>query len=116
MKKLSLPLTAAIAALGMAATAQQPVQPPTAPSWITVRPIQPPATPLPPESASAGVTRFSFLAYGDTRNSGAPDVPGDGQIPNPEHSRVVDRMIERIHEGARTAFPVRFVLQTGDGV
>ncbi len=32
-----------------------------------VTPISPPATPLPDESASAGVTKFSFVAYGDTR-------------------------------------------------
>src|SRR4051812_40940084 len=27
----------------------------------------PPGTPLPPEAASAGVERFSFITYGDTR-------------------------------------------------
>jgi len=32
-----------------------------------VTPISAPTTPLPEESSSKGVTRFSFIAYGDTR-------------------------------------------------
>jgi hypothetical protein len=83
---------------------------------VPVRPIEPPVTPLPSETASADVTKFSFMAYGDTRSSGAADVPGDGQIVHPEHSRIVDRMIARIHEAASTPFPIRFVLQSGDAV
>ena len=94
--------------------AQQP--PPTPAPLVLVRPIDPPATPLPSEAASAGVTRFSFIAYGDTRSGGAVDIPGDGQIVQVEHSRVVDRMIPRIHESASTPFPIRFVLQSGDAV
>jgi hypothetical protein len=116
MKPFSLALGCVTAVLGLVLSAQQPAQPPSVPAWVTVRPIEPPATPLPSEAASAGVTRFSFIAYGDTRNSGAPDIPGDGQIPHPEHTRVVDRMITRIHEDAPTPFPVRFVLQSGDAV
>src|SRR5437867_7045253 len=100
-----------------AGTAAQPPPGPAAPPpLVPVRPIDPPAMPLPSEAASAGVTRFSFIAYGDTRSGGAADVPGDGQIVQVEHSRVVDRMIPRIHESASTPFPVRFVLQSGDGV
>ena len=72
--------------------------------------------PLPSEAASAGVTRFSFIAYGDTRSGGAVDVPGDGQIVQVEHSRVVDKMIARVRQGASTPFPVRFALQSGDAV
>lgn len=116
MKPFSLALGCVTVALGLVLSAQQPAQPSPVPAWVTVRPIEPPGTPLPSEAASAGVTRFSFIAYGDTRNTGAADVPGDGQIPNPEHSRVVDRMIARIHEDTSTPFPVRFVLQTGDAV
>jgi Calcineurin-like phosphoesterase len=101
--------------IGAVAAAQQP-PPPPAPPLLLVRPIDPPATPLPSEAASAGVTRFSFIAYGDTRSGGAADVPGDGQIVQVEHSRVVDRMIPRIHESASTPFPIRFVLQSGDAV
>ena len=98
--------------------AQQPaVQPPVIPPvWVAVRPIAPPATPLPSEAASAAVTKFSFIAYGDTRSSGVPDVPGDGDVVHPEHTRIVDRMIARAGELASTPFPVRFVLQSGDAV
>src|SRR5438128_2262107 len=93
-------------------------QPPAAPPLIisAVRPIEPARTPLPTEAASAGVTKFSFIAYGDTRSSGVAEVPGDGQIVHPEHSRLVDRMIVRIRERASTAFPIRFILQSGDAV
>jgi Calcineurin-like phosphoesterase len=98
-----------------AVTSAQPPAPAPAP-LVLVRPIDPPAAPLPSEAASAGVTRFSFIAYGDTRSGGAADVPGDGQIVQVEHSRVVDRMIARIHESASTPFPIRFVLQSGDAV
>lgn len=101
--------------IGTVAAAHQP-PPASPPPLVRVRPIEPPATPLPGEAASAGVTRFSFIAYGDTRSGGAADVPGDGQIVQVEHSRVVDRMIQRIHESAATAFPIRFVLQSGDAV
>jgi hypothetical protein len=101
--------------IGTVAAAQQP-PPASPPPLVLVRPIDPPATPLPSEAASAGVTRFSFIAYGDTRSGGAVDVPGDGQIVQVEHSRVVDRMIARIHESAPTPFPIRLVLQSGDAV
>jgi calcineurin-like phosphoesterase family protein len=81
-----------------------------------VRPIEPPATPLPPEAASASITKFSFVAYGDTRSASDPNVPGDGQIVQPEHSRIVDRVIDRTRELASSQFPIRFVLQSGDAV
>lgn len=80
----------------------------------TVRPIQPPDTPLPSEAESAAITRFSFFAYGDTRSAGGPG--GDGDVINPEHSRVVDLMIARAKSLASTPFPVRFVVQSGDAV
>jgi hypothetical protein len=96
---------------------QPPAQPPAVPPvWAAVKPIDPPATPLDAESASAGVTKFSFIAYGDTRSSGLADVPGDGDVVHPEHTRVMDAMIAKIHDLARTAYPVRFVLQSGDAV
>src|SRR3954469_19853959 len=98
--------------------AQQPAVPPVVvpPVWVAVRPIEPPRTPLASEAASARVTRFSFIAYGDTRSSGAIDVPGDGDVIHPEHTRVVDRMLARAGELAATPFPLRFVLQSGDAV
>jgi hypothetical protein len=102
-----------VAACAVSAAQQLPAPPPL-PAWVTVKPIDPPATPLPPESASARVTRFSFIAYGDTRSGGG--TPGDAEVVNPEHSRVMDRMLARAKELASTPFPVRFVLQSGDAV
>ena len=97
--------------------ASQTAQPAAvAPASATVRAIEPPATPLPEEAASAGVTRFSFVAYGDTRSGGDPNVPGDGRVLQAEHSRIVDRVISRTGELASTPFPIRFVLQSGDAV
>lgn len=75
-----------------------------------VQAIAPPAQPLPEEAASAGVTRFSFLAYGDTRGR------RDGTEVQHEHSLVVDSMLGTINRLAKTDFPVRFVLQSGDAV
>jgi hypothetical protein len=107
-----------LAAIIIPVGAQQP--PPVAPVpqilWTSVQPIEPPATPLPSEQASAGVTKYSFIAYGDTRSSGILGVPGDGDIVHPEHSRLVDLMIERVRRAAATPFPIRFVLQSGDAV
>src|SRR5262249_54849477 len=80
------------------------IQPPA------VRPIQPPRRRLPEESRSSGVTRFSFIAYGDTRS------PVDGQRLQPEHGALVDRMLATITSLALSRFPVRFVLQSGDAV
>ena len=94
---------------------QSPPAPPPVP-WTAVKPIDPPATPFATEAASAAVTRFSFIAYGDTRSSGEPAVPGDGEVLHPEHSRLVDRLIAKAGELASTPFPVRFVLQSGDAV
>lgn len=84
------------------APAQQPA--------ATVREIPAPATPLPPEAESADVTRFSFIAYGDTRSS------VDGRAPQPAHSQLVDMMLSSIKRMQTSDYPVRFVLQTGDGV
>ena len=76
----------------------------------TVQAIASPVNPLPPEENSAGETRFSFLVYGDTRGR------RDGKAEQYEHSLIIDSMLERIDELSDTAFPVRFVLQTGDAV
>jgi hypothetical protein len=120
MKKLRARAVQAsvVLALGLSAAvfAQQAAPAPPPLAWAAVKPIDPPATPLASEAASAAVTRFSFLAYGDTRSSGQADVPGDGDILHPEHTRVMDAMIAKVHELAPTPFPVRFVLQSGDAV
>ena len=90
-------------------TAQQPPASPrpTAPPE-RVRAILPPAKPLPSEADSRGVSRFSFLAYGDTRGR------RDGLEIQYEHSLIVDSMVARIKQLAATTYPVKFVLQSGD--
>jgi len=75
-----------------------------------VTPILPPTSPLPPEAASAEVTRFSFLVYGDTRGR------YDGLRLQHEHSLVLESMLARIRAMADGPDPVRFVLQSGDAV
>jgi hypothetical protein len=99
--------------------ASAPVVPPAL-TFVPIRPIEPPAVPLPPESETANVTKFSFFAYGDTRSAGTPrgaaPVPGDGDILHPTHGKIVDAMIARIQALATTPFPVRFVVQSGDAV
>ena len=93
--------------------AQQPAAPASA---VEVRPIPPPATRLPDEQASVGITRFSFVAYGDTRSGSEPDQPGDGQILQAQHSRLVDAILAKARELQSTAYPIRFVVQSGDAV
>jgi len=78
------------------------------PPLVTVRPIRPPKTPLPSETASSGQRRFSFIAYGDTRTA------VNAAVPEIEHAEVVDAMLVKIKALASTPFPVRFVLQSGD--
>jgi hypothetical protein len=75
-----------------------------------VQAIAPPGTPLPAEADSASVTRFSFLAYGDTRGS------HDGTTTQAEHATVVDAMLGSIKKLASSPAPVKFVLQSGDAV
>ena len=104
-----------VAACAVAAAQQLPAPPVV--QWVPVKPIEPPATPLPSEAASAGVTRFSFIGYGDTRSgTPQPGVSGDGEVVHPEHTKVVDRMIAAVGELKATPFPIRFVLQSGDAV
>jgi hypothetical protein len=80
------------------------------PATETIRAISPPTRPLPAESASAGVKKFSFIAYGDTRGR------RDGTEIQYEHSLVVDSMMATIKALDSTEYPVRFVLQSGDSV
>jgi calcineurin-like phosphoesterase family protein len=75
-----------------------------------VRAIKAPRTPLPNEKDSAGVTRFSFIVYGDTRGR------RDGFQPQYEHSLIINSALATIKKLEKTPFPVRFVIQTGDGV
>src|ERR1700675_2067550 len=75
-----------------------------------VEAIKPPASPLPDEAASRGVTKFSFIAYGDTRGR------RDGVAVQYEHSLIVDSMLAQIKKLQTTDYPVRFILQSGDAV
>ena len=75
-----------------------------------VKAITPPAAPLPSEEESRGVTRFSFILYGDTRGR------HDGVALQYEHSMVMDGILGQIKKLQNTDSPVRFVLQTGDAV
>lgn len=75
-----------------------------------VRAIKAPRNPLPSETASAGVTKFSFIVYGDTRGR------RDGLEQQYEHSMVINAMLASIKKLEKSEYPVRFVLQSGDGV
>jgi len=86
---------------------------------VEVRPITAPARPLPREEATARVTRFSFIAYGDTRSPGpsrSGEPPEDGRILQREHGLVVDAMLKAASRLASTRFPLRFVVSSGDAV
>jgi hypothetical protein len=76
----------------------------------SVIPILAPKTPLPSAAATAGITKFSFIAYGDTRGR------HDGQQLQAEHQLVVESMLAKIKSLAAAGDPVRFVLQSGDAV
>jgi 3',5'-cyclic AMP phosphodiesterase CpdA len=101
--------------LGAVATAQTPqtqpqqTQPPLTDN-VPVQAIKAPRNPLPSEEASANVTKFSFLVYGDTRGR------RDGLEQQYEHSLVINAMVAQIKRLEKTAYPVRFAIQTGDGV
>lgn len=102
----------ASAAIALATTglgAQLPVVQ-RADSTAPVVAIHAPRTPLPPEAASARETRFSFIAYGDTRGR------RDGVAEQYEHGLVVASMLQTIKAMANGPDPVRFVLQSGDAV
>ena len=72
--------------------------------------IAAPTTPLPNEAVSLRVTKFSVIAYGDTRGR------RDGVAIQYEHSLIVDSMLAQIKRLQNSDYPVRFVLQSGDAV
>ena len=76
----------------------------------TVNAIARAKNPIPPEAATAGITRFSFIAYGDTRGR------RDGVNEQYEHSLIVDGMLGAINAAASGPSPIKFVLQSGDAV
>jgi hypothetical protein len=75
-----------------------------------VTPITAPVAALPNENASRGVTKYSFIAYGDTRGR------RDGVTLQYDHSMLVDSMLAQIKKLQGTDYPVRFILQSGDAV
>jgi len=75
-----------------------------------VRPIEPPRTAFPSEPDSAAESRFSFIAYGDTRED------QNGFEVQKRHGRVMDMMLSKIKELSSTRYPVRFAIQSGDAV
>ncbi len=77
---------------------------------VQVRAIKAPRNPLPSEAASAGVAKFSFIVYGDTRGR------RDGLELQYEHSLIVNSSVAAIKRLEKSEHPIRFVLQTGDGV
>lgn len=74
-----------------------------------VVPITPPRTPIPAEDETRNISKFSFIAYGDTRGA------FDGTVVQYEHSLVVASMIRTIRSRAATD-PIKFVVQSGDAV
>src|SRR2546423_15628183 len=86
---------------------------------VQVRAIEPPAHPLPAESESARVKKFSFFAYGDTRSEG-PTPSGepapDGRVLQGAHNAIVDAMLATATRLSSTSYPVQFVLSSGDAV
>ena len=79
-------------------------------STATTRPIDPGSIRLPPEADSGNQTKFSFIAYGDTRGA------ADGVRIQSAHSDVVTRILAAIPDEERAGFPVRFIVQSGDAV
>lgn len=92
-------LSVSLSALAATATAQ-----------TAITPSLPPRTPLPSEGASAGITRFSFIAYGDTRGR------HDGGQLQAEHQLVIESMLATIARAKTPGDSIRFVLQSGDAV
>lgn len=112
LSALAVALPVILAAL-LTAPALAQVKPATAPAAApadTVRAILRPRVPLPAEEATAGVNRFSFIAYGDTRGR------RDGTELQYEHSLIVESMLRVIAQRANGPSPIRFVLQSGDAV
>ncbi len=84
--------------------------PPTAAPQDSIVASLAPRVSLPSEASSAAITKFSFIAYGDTRGR------HDGVALQSEHTLVIESMLQSIKAAAGTADPIRFVLQSGDAV
>jgi len=82
----------------------------SATSADSVPAILAPRVAIPPEAATAGVKRFSFIAYGDTRGR------HDGVELQAEHQLVIEAMLTTMKRATTSADSIRFVLQSGDAV
>jgi len=82
----------------------------SATSADSVPAIRAPRQGIPPEAATAGVKRFSFIAYGDTRGR------HDGVELQAEHQLVIEAMLNTMKRATTGADSIRFVLQSGDAV
>ena len=76
----------------------------------SIVPLLPPRSPLPGEAATAAITKFSFISYGDTRGR------HDGEQLQAEHQLVIESMLATIRRSAAAGDPIKFVLQSGDAV
>jgi 3',5'-cyclic AMP phosphodiesterase CpdA len=76
----------------------------------SIVPTLPPRVPLPTEAQSSRITRFSFIAYGDTRGR------HDGFELQAEHTLVIESMLATIKRLESTPDAIRFVVQSGDAV
>jgi len=82
----------------------------SATSADSVPAILAPRVAIPPEAATVGVKRFSFIAYGDTRGR------HDGVELQAEHQLVIEAMLNTMKRATTSADSIRFVLQSGDAV
>ena len=99
-----------VAAGGVLAAMHLGAQSPTARDIVITAATLAPRIPLPSEAATANVTRFSFIAYGDTRGR------RDGSELQEEHALVIESMLATIKTSATDGDSIRFVLQSGDAV
>ncbi|MEO7359953.1 MAG: metallophosphoesterase, partial [Gemmatimonadaceae bacterium] len=106
LRRFALLLPSLLLISSVAAAQVPAVQP--APEVAT--PIKPPARPLSAEASTAALTKYSFIAYGDTRGR------HDGSDVQAEHTLVMEAMLREIKKAAGTTDPIRFVLQSGDAV
>src|SRR5215211_3108509 len=107
---VALSVASLVAMPGTPCHAHVGAQTPTLRDTIISAPTLAPRTPLPSEAATARVTRFSFIAYGDTRGR------HDGTELQAEHALVIESMLAMIKRSATAGDSIRFVLQSGDAV
>jgi hypothetical protein len=93
----------------ISAISRAPAQSP-ADSAPPVVAITAPRAAFPSEKTTSKIRRFSFIVYGDTRNS------NDGTILQEAHGLVVNSLLARAASLAKGPDPVRFVVSSGDAV